>query len=222
MAEKKSWLERNISLPIQTDPRAEKENTITHLVGIAFAIVATVLVATSLGEMPNLALKVGSLVYCFTIILLYLASSLYHSLPNGDVKRLIRVVDHSNIYILIAGSYTPILLYINNSKTSLICLTLWIICIFGILFSLFFMGKMRAVHTTLYIGMGWIVVFFWNDIMTKIPILLPYYIIAGGLAYSLGVIFFTDKRIPHYHAIWHIFVLAGTLIHFIGFMKYLF
>lgn len=222
MKEKRSWLEKNIPINIQIDLRAERENTITHAFGIVFAIVVFILVFGRLNGMPTRAIKVGSLIYCSTLLLLYTASTLYHYLPLSDAKRLFRIIDHSNIYLLIAGSYTPVLLYINNSQTVLICLSLWFVCIFGILFSTFFMKRFKAVHVSLYLIMGWVAVFFWNDIIPNIPEQVVYYIIAGGLAYTLGVIFYSVKKIPHYHAIWHLFVLLGTVLHFIGFIKYIF
>ncbi|MBI9093811.1 MAG: hemolysin III family protein [Sphaerochaeta sp.] len=213
-----SWLERHITLHTYDDPKAEKENAITHLVGTALAIVAFVGILFRLPLLPTLSMKIGMLIWGLTMILLYGASSLYHSLPYGDGKRLCRILDHSNIYFLIAGTYTPMLMYVGTSKAFAILALVWGIAFVGILFTLLIWGKMGALHVALYIAMGWLVVLFWGDIVPHIPEGIMAWIIAAGLTYTIGVFFYANKRIPHYHAIWHLFCIGGSALFFIGYM----
>ncbi|NBK22009.1 MAG: DNA-binding protein [Spirochaetia bacterium] len=213
-----SWLERHITLHTYDDPKAERENAITHLVGAALAIVAFIIILFRLPSIPTLSLKIGMIIWGLTMILLYGASSLYHSLPHGDGKRLCRILDHGNIYFLIAGTYTPLLMYVGTSKAYAILALVWGIAIVGILFTLLIWGKMGALHVALYVAMGWLVVLFWGDIVPHMPEGIITWVIAAGLTYTLGVIFYANKRIPHYHAIWHLFCIGGSALFFIGYM----
>jgi len=221
MKKTKTWLERNIELPVLAHPESEKENTWTHLIGVLFSFVALFYTIAKLNLLQTVSLKIGLLIYCFTMILLYSASTLYHHFPVGAAKRFFRVLDHSNIYLLIAGTYTPVLLYVNSPKANLICILIWIIAFLGIIFSLFFLGKLKPVHSLLYVLMGWFIVFFWNDIVNQLPSGLLLFILYGGISYTVGVVFYSLKKMPHFHAIWHIFVLVGTILQFIGFAKHL-
>ena len=221
MRKNDSWLKRKIELPFLEHPESEKENTWTHLIGVLFSLISLFYIILKLSIIETLPIKIGLLIYCLTMILLYSASTLYHYLPIGDAKRFFRVLDHSNIYLLIAGTYTPVLLYVNSSKANLVCILIWIIALFGIIFSLFFLGRLKPLHSFLYVLMGWFIVFFWNDIVTQLPSGLLAFILYGGIFYTVGVVFYSLKKLPHFHAIWHIFVLAGTIFHFVGFAKYL-
>ena len=213
-----SWLERHITLHTYDDPKAEKENAITHLVGTVMAIAAFVIILFRIPSLPTFSLKLGMIIWGLTMILLYAASTLYHSLPYGDGKRLCRILDHSNIYFLIAGTYTPLLMYAGTSKTYAILALVWGVAVVGILFTLLIWGKMGALHVALYIGMGWLVVIFWNDVVPYLPAGITTWILAAGLTYTIGVFFYANKRIPHYHAIWHLFCIGGSAIFFIGYM----
>lgn len=215
---KPSWLERHITLHSYDDPKAEKENAITHLVGTALSIIAFVIILFRLPSIPSLSMKIGMIVWGTTMILLYGASTLYHSLPHGNGKRLCRILDHSNIYFLIAGTYTPMLMYVGTSKAYTILALVWGIAVMGILITLLIWGKMGVLHIALYVGMGWLVVFFWGDIAPYMPEGIIAWIIAAGLTYTIGVFFYANKRIPHYHAIWHLFCIGGSALFFIGYM----
>ena len=215
---KPSWLERHITLHSYDDPKAEKENAITHLVGTALSIIAFVIILFRLPSIPSLSMKIGMIVWGTTMILLYGASTLYHSLPHGNGKRLCRILDHSNIYFLIAGTYTPMLMYVGTSKAYTILALVWGIAVMGILVTLLIWGKMGVLHIALYVGMGWLVVFFWGDIAPYMPEGIIAWIIAAGLTYTIGVFFYANKRIPHYHAIWHLFCIGGSALFFIGYM----
>ncbi len=221
MKNKTSWLEKNISLPVLVHPEAEKENSISHAIAAVFAAIGIIYIIFNLGKVETTYLKVGLLIFGFTNFLLYFASSLYHGLPKNNTKRVCRILDHSNIYFLIAGTYTPLLLYVNTSQTIKLFYLIWIIAAFGIGFTLIFWGKLKPLHVVLYVAMGWILVFFWNDIIPFLPKGLFKYILTGGILYTLGVIFYGFKKIPHGHLIWHIFCIAASVAFYIGFLIYL-
>lgn len=216
-----SWLERHISLHTHDDAKAERENALTHFVGAGLAVIALIMILMKLPTTEGGALKFGLVVYGCSMLLLYSASALYHHLPVGDAKRFCRILDHSNIYFLIAGTYTPILLYIDTPKTVAITWGVWIVALAGVVFTLVFWGRLKPLHVVLYLVMGWLLVFFWNDIIPALPEGLLLWILAGGITYTVGVVFYAIKKIPHYHAIWHLFCVGGSLFFFIGFWKYL-
>lgn len=216
-----SWLERHISLHTHDDAKAEQENALTHFAGAGLALIALVMIFVRLPSLHSAALRFGMVVYGCTMLLLYGASGLYHHLPVGDGKRFCRILDHSNIYFLIAGTYTPILLYIGSHKTVMIAWGIWLVAFAGVAFTLVFWGRLKPLHVVFYLAMGWMLVFFWNDIIPNLPYGLMRWILAGGITYTLGVIFYANKKIPHYHAIWHLFCVGGSLFFFIGFWIYL-
>ncbi|MCH3916558.1 MAG: hemolysin III family protein [Spirochaetia bacterium] len=219
---RQSWLEKHITLPVLVHPEAEGENFVTHAIGIALSIFATIYLLVNFSNVETTTLKVGLLVYCFSMILLYTASALYHKLPVSDAKRFCRILDHSNIYFLIAGTYTAVLLSIGNPMMVKLTLFVWFIALAGVAFTLIFWGRLKPLHVVLYLTMGWIIVFFWNDIVPNLKPGLFRYILAGGITYTIGVIFYAFKKIPHGHAIWHLFVLAGSILFYVGFAIYCF
>ena len=212
------WLEKHITLHTYDDPNAERENAITHVVGVALACVAFVAILLRLPSIESPALRLGMVVWALSMILLYGASALYHALPYGNTKRICRILDHSNIYFLIAGTYTPLMLSINTSIAYKVVILVWAIALLGIVFTLVFWGKLKALHVLLYLAMGWLIVIFWKDIVPFLPQGLLGWVIAAGLTYSIGVIFYASKRIPHYHAIWHLFCIGGSALFFAGYM----
>lgn len=213
-----NWLENHITLHTYDDPRSERENAWTHILGTILSVVALVVILIRLPDMATYQLKVGTVIWGLTMILLYGASALYHSLPFGNAKRICRILDHSNIYFLIAGTYTPLMLYIGTPLTTRIIILVWAIALVGIVFTLIFWGKLKAVHVGLYLLMGWLIVFFWKDVVPYLPEGLIGWVIAAGLTYSIGVIFYASKRIPHYHAIWHFFCIGGSALFFFGYL----
>ncbi len=221
MSNKQSWLEKKITLPKLVHPEAEKENSISHAIAAAMAIVGILYILFNLNKINNNYLKVGLIIFGISNFLLYFASSLYHGLKPSNLKRFCRILDHSNIYFLIAGTYTPLLLYIHSKQTITIFYLIWIIAFLGIGFTLIFWGRLKPFHVVLYLIMGWFLVFFWNDIIPNLPTGLFKYILTGGILYTLGVIFYGFKKIPHGHLIWHIFCVAASLCFYLGILKYL-
>ncbi len=221
MKNQKSWLERNISLPDLVKPEAEKENSISHAIAAALAAIGLIYIIANLDKANNPNLKIGLIIFGLSNLLLYFASSLYHGLPKNNAKRVCRILDHSNIYFLIAGTYTPLLLFVNTEKSIKIFYLLWIVALLGVAFTLIFWGRLKPLHVVLYLVMGWLLIFFWNDIIPNLPKGIFKYIITGGILYTLGVIFYGFKKIPHGHLIWHIFCVAASVTFYIGIIKFL-
>jgi len=193
----------------------EIANSITHGIG-ALLSVAGLVVLIMLGVFYGNAFHVT----CFTIygtslILLYLSSTLYHSLPGQTVKLLFKKFDHSAIFLLIAGSYTPLMLInIDGVLGWAITITVWILAILGIIIKCLFISKFEKLSLLIYLLMGWLCLFASKEIVMNIPAHSLIFLIIGGLLYSTGVIFYVWDNLPYNHGIWHIFVLAGSIFHY--------
>ena len=151
MQTKQSWLEKKITLPKLVHPEAEKENSISHAIAAAMAVVGLLYIIFNLNRVSNNYLKVGLIIFGISNFLLYFASSLYHGLKHSNIKRFCRILDHSNIYFLIAGTYTPLLLYIHSKQTITIFYLIWAIAFLGIGFTLIFWGRLKPLHVVLYL-----------------------------------------------------------------------
>jgi hemolysin III len=161
-------------------------------------------------------------IYGATMVFLYLSSTLYHSFVNRRIKTFFRFLDHSAIYLLIAGTYTPITLVAMRGKWGWTLFALiWTLAISGIVFEAFFFGRFRIIPVIIYLGMGWLVLVAIKPISEMVPKGMFLWLILGGLFYSFGVIFYAIKKIPFQHMIWHLFVLAGSISHFFGIFLYL-
>ena len=192
----------------------ERLNAITHGFGALLGIAALVLLIVFETHKTPWSLF-GVIVYGISIIVLFTASTLYHSVKSEKRKHYFRIVDHISIYLLIAGTYTPVLLItLLSSKGWPLFWTVWSIAVFGVILKLFFTGRFEIFSTLLYLIMGWLIVFDISnllELMNRGGISL---LIAGGLAYTLGIIFYIIEKIPYNHVIWHVFVLAGAICHF--------
>jgi len=196
-------------------------NSWTHLLGAVLAIAGLfILVHAGFSEgAPRLI--PAFVIFGITMILLFAASGFYHLLKPSIAKRVFRILDHCNIYFLIAGTYTPILMAMNTSLSMKMLVIIWLIALVGILFKLLFWDRLEILHVTFYLAMGWMALFLWNSMTATIPINLIKWIFTGGVIYTLGVVFYALKKIPYNHAIWHLFVLAGCGSFFWGFLNYL-
>lgn len=196
----------------------EIANAVTHGVGAVLSIVGSIfLILKSLKTSSNYAIT-GVLVYCISLIILYLGSTLYHSIPGKLAKRVLRILDHSSIYLLIAGTYTPIILiFMNTDRKSMYLLTfLWVIAILGILFKTFWIDRFGLFSTILYILMGWTIVINIKAVLLLIPFNILMFIVLGGIAYTVGCIFFSIDKMPYNHFIWHLFVIMGSALHYVA------
>lgn len=200
-------------------------NGITHGIGVVFGIFAlTVLLIISIrkGDIPSI---VSFSIYGGCIILMFLSSTLYHSIPMKKAKSVLRVFDHSAIFLFIAGTYTPIVILTLSGWLRIgVLASIWAIAISGVLFKIFTYGKFdkyKAISLILYIGMGWTAIIPIKAIINATSINFFFWILGGGLLYTLGTIFYGFKKIPFNHGIWHLFVLAASIVHFMGIYLYL-
>ena len=196
----------------------EIANAVTHGVGAILSIVGSVfLILKSLKTSSNYAIT-GVLVYCISLIILYLGSTLYHSIPGRLAKKILRILDHSSIYLLIAGTYTPIILiFLNSDKKSMYLLIfLWVIAVLGIIFKAFWINRFGLLSTILYILMGWTIVINIKVVLLLIPFNILMLIVLGGVAYTVGCIFFSIDKMPYNHFIWHLFVILGSVLHYVA------
>ena len=212
-----TWIANNITLPQRVTLSEEKENSISHFIGLLLAIIGFFAVVSTPPSPTHATAKIGMIIFALTNIVLYAASAFYHGLKPGLVKKFFRILDHSSIYLLIAGSYTPILLYIGSRITLIYTAGIWIAAFLGIFLTIRFWGKLYIAHIALYVIMGWSIVTICNSVFPFIPDGLFPYVLSGGLTYTVGVIFYSIRKIPHNHLIWHIFVLFGSLLFFIGY-----
>jgi len=194
----------------------ELAHAITHGIGVVLGIVGFVVLlifSSFTGDAWNIA---SVAIYGTTLILLYLSSTLYHSFPQPRLKRIFRIMDHSAIYLLIAGTYTPLLLVsLRGPLGASLCALLWGVALAGILFKIFFIGRFSKFSTGLYIVMGWIAVLVIKPMMASIAPGGLLLILAGGITYTLGVIFYAMTHVKYHHAIWHLFVLGGEHLAFL-------
>jgi hemolysin III len=199
----------------------ELANGITHGIGLALSVVGlAILVILSIlnGSAWHIA---GCTTFGVTLVLLYTASTLYHSLRTPHLKRVLKILDHAAIYLLIAGTYTPFtLVNLRGFWGWTLFGLVWSLSIFGILWKLFHVDRFQIVSTLIYIVMGWIVVIAVKPLLAAVPLSGILWLLAGGLFYTVGVLFFAWKRIPYNHAIWHVFVMAGSICHYFAVLFY--
>jgi len=201
--------------------REELFNSITHGAGVILSIAALVLLIVFSSIYGNASHVVSCTIFGVTLILLYSASTLYHSIQKPQVKSVCKILDHSCIYLLIAGTYTPFLLVtLRGALGWTMFAVIWFLAIAGVLFKVFFVNRFKMLSTIAYLLMGWIIIFAIKPLIDSLPSGGVVWLIAGGLAYSLGVIFYAWKKLPFNHAIWHLFVLAGSMCHFFAVIFY--
>ena len=193
----------------------ELANSLTHGVGLALSI-AGFMVLVVLAAMRGSAWRIVSCaVYGSTLICLYTASTVYHGIRSRRLKRILRVCDHSAIYLLIAGTYTPFLLVnLRGSWGWSLFAIIWGLAMAGILFKVWFVEHFSVLSTALYLLMGWLALLAIKPMLHSVPPRGLLWLLAGGLLYTVGVVFYAWKKVPYNHAIWHGFVLAGSTCHY--------
>ena len=192
----------------------EQLNAWTHGIGAALGIAALVLLIIYTDTTKPWSLF-SVIVYGISIIILFLASTFYHAVKGEKRKHYFRIVDHISIYLLIAGTYTPVLLIsLSESIGWTLFWVVWGIAAFGVILKLFFTGKFEVFSTLLYLVMGWLIVFDFSNLSDAIGSNGVLWLFAGGLSYTVGIIFYAIQRIPYNHVIWHLFVLGGAIGHF--------
>ncbi len=203
-------------------PAEEKINILSHAIGLCLSILALVMLlhhAWLNGSALHLA---GFGIFGLSLIALYAASTHYHRAKDPTLRRRSRVFDHASIYLLIAGTYTPFSLLILSGHTGWLVFSLaWSLAFLGVTLKLFYTGKYTLVSTMMYVLMGWMVVFFIEPLAQSLSSNGLQWLLAGGIAYTLGAVLYAIKVIPFNHAIFHIFVLAGSGCHFVSVYFYI-
>lgn len=201
--------------------REEYANIATHGLGAILSIAALVLMVVYAAEHGDPYHVVSVSVFGATLILLYLGSTIYHAVTHPKAKYVFRVIDHSCIYLLIAGSYTPFTLVSLRGGWgwSLFGIT-WGLALTGIIFKVFFNKRFSVMSTLTYIGLGWLVVIAAKPVLDNVPTGGLAWLAAGGFMYTFGVVFYLWRRIPYHHAIWHVMVMAGSFCHFLAVYLY--
>ncbi len=200
----------------------ERANAITHGLGVVLGLVGLILLLIRAFDHQADMLTIASMaVYGSSIILLFLASTLYHSITTEKTKRLLKTLDHCAIYLLIAGSYTPFLLVSLRTPLAMgLMAVIWGIALVGIIMKIAFVYRFKRLSLVTYLAMGWLSLVVVYQLAMNIEMGGLVLLALGGVIYSLGVIFYVAKRIPYNHAIWHLFVLAGCACHFFAIYLY--
>jgi hemolysin III len=198
----------------------ELAHSLTHGLGLLIGIAALVLMVVFAAQKGTATHVVSCTVYGVTLVLLYTSSTLYHALPAGRGKRVFGILDHAAIFLLIAGTYTPFaLITLRGSWGWSLFGVIWGLAAGGIVLEAVTKGRARRIQLLIYLVMGWGIVAAARPLLRELPAGGLFLLLAGGLAYTLGVIFFVWKR-PFHHAVWHVFVLGGSVCHFFAVLLY--
>lgn len=196
--------------------REEIANAITHGLGVLLSVAVTSILLVFAVWKGTAVHIVSFAVFGGTMLTLYSASTLVHAFPKGRVKDLFEIMDHAAIYLFIAGTYTPIVLIVVGGGLGWTLFgVVWGLAIFGVVFKVFFTKKFVVLSTLGYVAMGWLITFAFQDISANMPPAGIQLLVAGGIIYTLGSIFYVWRSFPFHHAVWHLFVLAGSVMHFL-------
>ncbi|BBB92120.1 MAG TPA: hemolysin III family protein [Methylomusa anaerophila] len=199
----------------------ERLNAVTHGTGTILAIAGLIALTVKAYQSGSIWHLLSFSVYGASLVLLFLASTLYHSAVNEKLKYIFKVFDHAAIYLLIAGTYTPFTLIVLHGNLGwTIFGAVWALACIGIVFQLFFARRFKLLSTICYLILGWFMVIAIKPLVAALPTAGLVWVIAGGILYTVGTIFYLARRIPYSHAIWHLFVLAGSASFFITVLCY--
>jgi hemolysin III len=199
----------------------EVANSVSHAVGFAAALAATPVLVLSAIRDGGAARIAGASVFAAAMVLLYLTSMLYHALPRNRAKEVFQVLDHAAIFLMIAGTYTPFTLGVLRGT--------WGWALFGLVWGLALAGivltaaggvRYPKLTTSLYLAMGWLIIIAIKPLWLRMPSEGLFWLLAGGIAYTVGVVFYSSKRVRYSHFVWHLFVIAGTACHFIAVLRF--
>jgi hemolysin III len=209
------------SLPLRNWTQSASEevaNGISHGIGLVGAIIGTPILLLAAFHHGDILFLIGTIIFTTTMLLVYLASTLYHGWPQTDTKSVLQVIDHAAIFLLIAGTYTPFALGPLRGGGGLAILGIvWALALFGVIMKATRgVLRHRRLAMTLYLGTGWIGLTFIRPLALAIPLSALLWLIAGGIAYTAGTLFFANERMRYGHFVWHLFVLAGSSCHFVA------
>jgi len=206
---------------MDTARRHELANSATHGMGLALSVAGCALLVTLAALRGNAWHIVACSIYGGTLVCLYSASTVYHSVRSPRLKHVLRIVDHSSIYLLIAGTYTPFTLVLLRGGWGWTLFGLvWGLSLVGILLKVWFVDHLPVASTLVYVGMGWLVVIAIKPVVALVPAAALLWLLAGGVFYTAGVGFFAWQKLPYHHAIWHLFVMGGSVCHYFAVLYY--
>ncbi len=201
----------------------EIANAIIHGIGALLSIAALVLLIVYSAQYGNAWHIVSFTLFGVTMMFVYFASTFVHALPQGKAKDVFEILDHSAIYFFIAGTYTPLLFIgVKGWLGWTLFGIVWGLAIGGTVFKVFFVKKFLVISTLLYVAMGWLIVFAWDPLMKNLNSTSLTFLIIGGAIYTMGTVFYVWRGFKYHHAIWHLFVLAGSILHFFAVQYLLF
>jgi len=199
----------------------ELANRLTHSFAAAISLVGVVFLVTAASRTGDPYRIVSSAIFSGSLTIFYVISTLYHTIRSPKTRYVFRVLDHAGIYLVIAGTYTPItLVSLRESSGWVLFGVIWGLAIAGAIFKSFMTHRLAFLAPVFYIALGWLIVVDLEGLLTFVPIKGVLWLVAGGLFYTVGVIFYAIDRIPYNHAIWHVFVIAGSLCHYLSILWY--
>lgn len=197
--------------------KEEIANAITHLIGIVLVLVAVPFLLWPNFQSFNIIGFLSTLAFIIGMLMVYTFSTLYHIVKPSKLKNILNKFDHISIFFLIAGTYTPLISrYLEPTFAIIFLSIMWGVVLLGIIYKIFFIHKMKWFSMLLYLLMGWMFIFIMKPMLENMPLSILWWIVAGGICYSIGVYFYLRNQKRYYHTIWHLFVIAGTVFHFIS------
>lgn len=211
----------NTPIPTYYEPLEEKLNVLTHGFGILASILALVLLVDKSYSFDNSIHSISLIIYGLSLVILYTASTLYHSAKDLKLRTRLNIFDHASIYVLIAGTYTPItLIALGGDIGWWICGINWSLAFMGIIYKLFFTGRFDTISTIIYVLMGWLIIVAINPLIEGLGNEGTLWLFLGGIAYTAGAVLYSIPKVKYNHAIFHVFVLIGSFCHFISIYYY--
>lgn len=199
----------------------ELASSVLHGIGIVLSIAGLATLVAFAARSGSARDVVASAIYGSSLITLYTASTLYHAIPGVLVRRVLRTLDHVAIYLLIAGTYTPFtLIALPGTWGWSLFATIWLLALAGAALELGLFGRHRALAVLLYLAMGWVGMLAFKPLLAHLQVGGMVLLLAGGVCYTIGVPFYLARRLPYHHTVWHLFVLAGSVLHFLAVLLY--
>jgi hemolysin III len=201
--------------------KEETMNAWTHGLGALLSLGGLAILVIQASRHGNAWHIVSCSIYGATMVLLFSSSTLYHSFYNPRLKHVLHIIDHASIFLLIAGTYTPfVLVNLRGGWGWSLFGVIWGLALAGIVFQVFFVSRFHVVRVLIYLAMGWLMVIAVKPLLSKVPLPGIIWLLLGGLSYTVGVLFYIWRKLPFHHAVWHLFVLAGTVCHYCAIFFY--
>ena len=212
--------ERHNHLIVYTEEE-ELANRLTHLIAAILSLVGLVVLVVSASRTNDPYRIVSAATFGGALCIFYVISTLYHTFRQPRLRYLFRILDHAGIYLVIAGSYTPFtLVSLRESHGWILFFVVWTLAVAGMVFKSFMTHRLAFLAPVFYIALGWLIVVDLESLLTMVPANGVQWLLAGGIFYTVGIVFYAINRIPHHHAIWHVFVIAGSLCHYFAVLWY--